>query len=262
MAGNTLTGAWANTAGATVTGAWKAAATSGYYDPEEPKKHIADPAHFQTDTPDPKRADWSMPPVQDPGYVAGGQYPGMEWIIATGGMVLDQTPDDDHSPPGYGLPDPHTVDYGGTAVTVKGDAVLGYPGQTDEAIRLEGLGETAISPTAINRGLNSLDQNNPQGFRRGFTDWWRSNRPSRMIDRANASRPVWVNTAGVVTNVPPPAGGWSNTSSPFDSLARQWKNVWVKPQVRREPDGISDGMSGDGAAAVLSQTVPNVWVVG
>jgi len=243
------------------TGAWKAQATSGYYDPDEPVKHVADPAHFDTSTADPKRVDWAAPPLQDPGHVPGGQFPGMEWVINTGGDVRDQTPDDDHRTPTHD-PNIHRVDYGGTAVTVAGDAVLEYAGQRDEAIRIEDNGPVELSVVAVQRGLNSYDQNNPDGFRRGFTDWWRSNRPSRMIERQHVSRPVFWNTADLISNVPPPEGEWSNTSSPFDSMARLWRNVWQKPQVRREPSGISEGLQGDGSAAVLTQTIPTPWVVG
>lgn len=242
------------------TGAWKARSNTAYYEPDEPVKHIADPAHFETETADPNRVDWQAPPLQDPGSVPGGQYPGSEWVINTSGAVIDQTPEDHLTPTGNA--NVHQIDYGGTAVTVKGDAVLGYAGQTDEAIRIEDNGPIEQNIVAVQRGLNSLPQNNPQGFRRGFVDWWRSNRPSRMIDRSHASRPVWWNTADTVTNVPPPQGSWSNTSSPFDSMARQWKNVWVKPQVRREPTGISEGTSGDGSSAQLAQTNVNAWVVG
>lgn len=247
----------------TYTGAWKARAQTQYLDPASPRLEVVDPSHAITDAPDPRKADWAAPPMQDPGIVPGGQYPGMEWVVRTDGQVLDHTPDDNHTPPQYTSgPGVHSVDYGGTTVTYRGDAVLGYPGQSDEAIFMEGLGPIEINPVAIDRGLNSYAQNNPDGFRRGIVDWWRSNRPSRMLERRHYSRPVWPNTADVVTNVPPPDGAWSNTTSPFNSMARQITNLWQRPQTRREPAGISEGLTGDGSASVLHQTMPSPWVVG
>lgn len=244
------------------TGAWKARAQTQYYDPASPRVETVNPAHTgNDDIPDLKKVDYAAPPMQDPGMVPGGQYPGMEWVVNTGGIVLDQTPED-HTPPAYGAGNPHTVDFGGTLVTARGDAQVGYPGQLDEAVYMEGLGQVEVNPVAIQRGLNSLDQNNPGGFRRGITDWWRTNRPSRLIDRQHYSRPVWTNTADVVTNTPPASGAWSNTSSPFDSLGRNITNLWMRPQTRREPAGISEGITGDGAAAVLTQTPVSNWVVG
>lgn len=244
----------------TYTGAWKARAVSPYYEPEEPVKHVSDPAHSQTNTLDPRRVDWQAPPLQDNGYTPGGQYPGSEWVIGSTAGPIDQTPED-HSTPNYGT-DPHQVDYGGVAVTVKGDAVLGYPGQRDEALRYEDNGPIPTNVVAVQRGLNSYDQNNPQGFRRGFVDWWRSNRPSRMVDRQHVGRPVWPNTATFPTDVPAPVDQWSNTTSPFNSFARTVLNTWMRPQARREPGGIDDGTGGDGAGAVLSQTPVASWVVG
>lgn len=242
------------------TGAWKARAQSQYYDPMSPRTETASDTHRVTDTPNPAaRVEFTAPPMQDPGFVPGGQYPGMEWVINTGGGVIDQTPAG-HVPPQHGE-GAHGIDYGGTAVTVKGDPVMRYPGEVDEAIRMESLGPIATNPVAVQRGLNSYDQNNPQGFRRGIVEWWRNNRPSRMITRSAVSRPVWPNTADVITNVPPPAR-WSNTTSPFNSLERAYHNVWQRPMQRRDPGGISDGVTGDGAAAAFTQTPVSNWVVG
>lgn len=242
------------------TGAWKARAQNAYYDPASPRVETADNVHRVNTNPDQSAVEFTAPPQQDPGIVPGGQYPGMEWVINTGGAVLDQTPDS-HVPPQYGSTNVHGVDYGGTAVTAKGDPYQTYPGQRDESMMIESLGPIEINPVALQRGLNSLPQNNPDGFRRGFWDWWRTNRPSRMIDRNVASRPLFPNTADVVTDTPVP-DRWSNSTSPFNSLQRNFPNIWVKPQQRREPTGISDGLAGDGAAAVLHQTIPSQWVIG
>lgn len=140
----------------------------------------------------------------------------------------------------------HMEDLGATVQQDYGIPSLQFQGERYEAIRTEGLSSTyaeAIPPLAGGgqRGLNSLEVNNPpltmydgEGYRRGYTDWWRVARKfnARIIQRHDM-RPVWDNTAYAPTDQ---HGIGTPDSSPFNLFGKSITNMIQKPQLRRSPD--------------------------
>lgn len=238
------------------SGMWK---NTAYQDPRGPTLHTADPQHANRDTPDPQRAVHQAPALPDPG--AADEYPGMSWVIDGGGVQLDHTDYSDHE--GVGTAPTYTdlVDQAADSAG-RHQVDEGRPAQTSRVVptaqavtehyhsdRSAGIGPgaTEVSTVALQRGLNGLAENNPDGFRAGYDTVWWVDRKFMIGERRHDARPLYVNTAAAPENTPPVSPGTPYTS-PFASLARGIPTIWQRPQLRREPVGISRDVVRDGAA--------------
>lgn len=247
------------------SGAWKA---SVMYDPAERVRHTADPAHSQTNTPDPNAAIYSAPPLQDVGV--SGEFPGMDWVVQTPGMTGDQTPQT-HTTPGTQPSYPtelemqtasaavHSQDFGAARARTYARPIIEQAGTTYSNPRFESLPAQVVDPIAGRRGLNSLPENNPEGFRQGYVDQYWVDRKFYVGERVHEQRPITPNLAYVPGNTPPKGGAYN---SPFDSAARAVRDVMTRPMVRREPTTISDQVATDGTAAGIVAARVDDWVVG
>lgn len=233
--------------------------TGTYTDPAIRTTHVADAAHADLDVPDTVPV-WYAPAL--PAVADVGSHPGTEWIMTGGTFTLD------HTPPGHDggdtMPAQHTdqaaqyqsglrhgLDYGGALAGYWAPPPLQFRGEEhQDYVRVAGNGpadDVSVSPVALQRGLNSLPENNPEGYRPGEVAWERP--PDRkfavQLDRTHDMRVLHLNIAdGGGTNVPAQGGPYSEA---FDTLARAITNVAARPGQRRQPDGISQDIVTDGA---------------
>jgi hypothetical protein len=163
----------------------------------------------------------------------------------------------------------HSENLGATVQQDYGVPSLEFLGERYSSIRTEGLSSAhaeAIPPLAGGgqRGLNSLAVNNPplemydgEGYRRGYTDWWRVSRKfnARIIQRHDL-RPVFDNTAYGPTEQ---AAIGTPDSSPFSLLAKSITNTIQKPQLRRSPDLPDSTVTYEGEMAEESVIGAGGW---
>jgi hypothetical protein len=232
-----------------------------------------DPAHAALDTPDPNAFTYDAPPLPDAGY--GQEFTGMEVFVQLPGVTLDTTPDN-HDGDGVGHPTrlddqemqadserAHGTNYGASRKSNFYPGPFDFAGEHQVHTIVGGLdvGSTAVNTVALQRGLNGLAENNPEGFRPGQTELWRFDRKFYEGERRHDQRVVTLNTAYQPSNVPPPSREkFTPYSSPFGSLARPLTRVWQRPEVRRDPTGLSEGITTDGAAD-YSDPIGSEWVM-
>lgn len=254
----------------TYTGAWKKSANY-YYDPQSGRVHTAAPEHAVTDAADPIAFVYTAPLGLD--YVDGmvPEYPGVEWVTQEPGRVGDMTPDShdggDTGPARESEQEMqldsaarHAQDYGGSEFGNYAEPVWRLHTETFETIYRDGETPgtpTEISPVALQRGLNSLGQNNPEGFRRGHIEWFRPDRKFFEGWRTHDARPLVPNTADTISNTPPVPTRYGN---PFEHLARALSTVNQTPMIRREPTPFSENITSDGSGDPDAYAFD--WVVG
>lgn len=233
----------------TYSGGWLRGA---YVEPAAGKLHTADPAHG-VDAGDPKSYANQAPPLTEVGAV--GEYPGLEWVANTLGTVLDHTNYRSHDASVADAGAPRQLNYGVPAMQFEGEHYTGA--------KFASLGGQHVNPAALQRGINSLEQNNPGGFEPGqqqVNDFW-VDRKFFVGPRVHDRRIVTLNTGYHDVNKPAAASP-GNTTFTFDSLARAISRVNVRPQMRREPEPMSADLVTDPASVppVVSSVSP--WVVG
>jgi hypothetical protein len=242
-------------------------------DPDE-LLHTADPAHGTPGHGDDPNPVWQMEIPEErmtPEFMA--DYGDMNWLVAdTNGLVLDTTPDT-HSEGGGGAKSyPNEVQSQQGAYAASGADygsadrhVFNVPPMQDsttryESRRFEGVDVYAPPVVALQRGLNALPENNPDGFRRGWVEQQYVDRKLYDPERIHDRRLNTLNVATVATNQPVPEGA-SVYNSPFASLARILTNINQKPMVRREPPPISESVVTDGEESMYDANSGD-WVVG
>ncbi len=244
-----------------------------YHDPPNYTVHVADPAHGQ-DANDPNPV-WHSPAL--PAVAQVGEYPGSQWIMTGGVVEMDMTPTNHEggdTPPMArneramaivsGMV--HGNDYGAADKGNWAPPPITFRSERQDYVRIAGNGpgdDLAVSATAVRRGLNSLQENNPEGYRAGEVQWERPDRKFPIGERHHDNRPLILNIAeGGGADIPSQGGAYPLT---FDSLARAITNVAARPQARREPIGIGESELSDGALdsynLAPSATVGQ-WVVG
>lgn len=247
------------------TGMWLSNALAS---PGRRAVHQADPAHSDTTSaPSSYQANTYAAPPSDP--VDAAEYPGSEWVVVTTGLVLDTTPED-HTV-GYGgaalLIDEqqaarsaqvHSQDYGASRNQNHAQPGLQFATEHYSGSRFSVPLDTVTNPVALQRGLNGLAENNPEGFPLGqdyvpFVD-----RKFAIGTRYHDAHVAEVNTAAVIRNIPVPhnAGPYN---SPFNLLARAITRSPV-PMIRRDPPPISAPAVNDGSDSLYAATTD--WVVG
>lgn len=249
------------------TGMWKQRA---YHDPP-PFRFDLDPAHGVTDAPDLNAFTYDAPPLPEVADV--GEFPGMEFFAPLPGVTLNTTPDT-HDGPGHPLRTTdaemqadslraHGQNYGASRAATFVPAPMDFHDERQVHTVVAGYGSeaTTVNPVALQRGLNGLSENNPDGFRTGETHLWRHERKFAVGERHHDERPVTLNTPYLATNVPPPEAGKANPyMSPFGSLARPITRYFQRPEMRRDPQGISEGVTADGAGD-FSTPIGGEWVM-
>lgn len=247
------------------TGMWLA---NAQYNQGATAVHQVDPGHSDAATaPDSYQALTYAAPPSDPVDVA--EYPGSEWVVQTSGLVMDQTPED-HSD-GYAgemyLTDQqqaarsaqvHSSDYGASRYRNSATPGLQFAREHYSSERFEVPLETATNTVALQRGLNGLAENNPDGFRQGWDFVPFVDRKFEIGTRFHDAHVAQVNTAAVVNNLPVPhnAGPYN---SPFAFLARAITRSPV-PMIRRDPPPIDAPVVNDGAGQMYAAGTD--WVVG
>lgn len=113
--------------------------------------------------------------------------------------------------------------------------------------RWEGGGVTAPSVEAIQRGINSLPQNNDtsiegysgRGWRAGFLRWRFVDRKNKIDPRVYTAQQLLAREIKVPQQQPAQNGTWGKTS-PFASMARNMDTVTTRPGIFRSPPGLTD----------------------
>lgn len=231
--------------------------------------HTADPAHAITDTTPAESWTYDGPPMQETAYLT--PYIGEEWVVQTGGapVIPDQTATDgvpsavqptDLAYVDMVMPS-HSASTGTTLVqnSAHGTPMTFYDERT-LVPRVQTNVDTQVSTVALQRGLNGLPENNPEGYREGYdTQVW-VDRHLAIGERVHDHRVVTPNTAEAPVNAPPAGNPYT---PPFASLARAIVDVRQTPEMRRDPITPND--------AVMAAQPPDVgglypayanWVVG
>lgn len=248
--------------------------TGTYSDPSQRLVHVAAPEHGDLDTPDAVPI-WYAPALTPVADI--GAYPGMNWVMTGGSMQLDHTPvshDGGDTMPMQ--PDlramaaasgaRHGTDYGSSLAGNWAPPPVTFRDEHQVYTRIPGNGpgdDISVSTVALQRGLNSLPENNPDGYNPGSVQWERAERKFAIGERVHDMRVLHLNVAeGGGTNVPAKGGPYN---SPFDSLARALTNINARPQQRREPQGIGESELSDGALDsyfLAPRATVGQWVVG
>jgi len=223
-----------------------------YIDPPE-QLHTADPAHGITGDGDDLRAyAYSAPPASELGEGVD-DYPGMEWVVESGGLVLDTTPT---------THDPLRGDYGAARARDHAEPPLQFADERYLSARFESNDSPGMSEAALKRGLNGLPENNPEGFRRGWVEQFWVDRKFNEGERIHDARVNLPNTAYMEDNAPPPDEGTPYTV-PFGSLQRMIDRTWNSPMLRREPPPFDESLMTDGVTDPTYYDPPTeIWVAG
>lgn len=234
-------------------GAWL---RNAYKDPTAAPVHTADPAHGVTVDPGPAPYAHQSPPLTEVGPV--GALPGSEWVVCTAGTVIDHTDYESH--------EASTADSGAARQGLYAQPPTQFADEHYMDSRfvsvVDAHGGQQISPTALRRGMNSLPENNPDGFPPGQeqVNTFQVQRGFAVGERVHDQRVNTPNTAYAQQNAPPPPNG--NLYSPmFASLAKPFQRVYQTPVMRREPPSVSDDLLNEPNTAP-SEPVVSSWVVG
>lgn len=122
--------------------------------------------------------------------------------------------------------------------------------------RWEGGGHTAPPAEAVQRGLNSLPQNNDtsiegyggRGWRAGFQRWRFVDRKNRIDPRVYTAQQLLAREIKIPAPQPAQDGSWGRTS-PFASMARNLSTVTTAPGIFRAPPNLTDSVIADQAPA-------------
>lgn len=232
------------------SGSWMRGA---YVDPAAPVRHTADPAHQVPDELDPSPT-WHGPSVDvGPSALLTDLLPGMEWVVTTPGRVIDRSATRAH--------DADPGDHGASRDRAYGEPPERFADEIYDGARFESFTVTPISTTALQRGLNGLPTNNPDGFRNGWVEQSWISRKFAIGERVHDHRVLLPNTAFVETtgdgSTNPPASPYL---SPFAPLARVIKRINQTPEIRRQPPDMLAGQVTDGSPLISPPA--DIWVVG
>lgn len=246
-----------------------------YTEPANRTVHVADPAHGQdAQDPNPVWLAPSLPPVDQV-----GEYPGSEWVMTGGVIEMDLTPRT-HDQGGGNIEMTtsaraqaalsaieHGTDYGASDKGTWAPPPVTFHTERQDYVRVPGNGagdDISVSAVALQRGLNSLPENNPEGYRAGEVQWERPDRKFPIaLERNHDHRVLVLNIAeGGGADIPAQGGSYPLT---FDSLARAITDIAARPAIRREPIGIGESELTDGALDsynIAPSATVGRWVVG
>jgi hypothetical protein len=224
-------------------GAWL---RSAYVDPKAAWSPTASAEHGKDEGEGTHAYAHQAPPQPEPGSTE--EFVGMSWLSGMTdmlGQVIDRTDNESHEAPEG--PGAHAVNEGAARRGYYNNgAATQFAGETYASVPFTSNPSPGVSNVALRRGMNSLPENNPEGYPVGqqqvndFAVFRKFAVGMRRHDR----RVVTPNTAAQVTNVPTPDQG-NLLTSPYDSLARPFQRVFQRPGLRREPPSVSDDLQTD-----------------
>jgi hypothetical protein len=158
--------------------------------------------------------------------------------------------------------DVHSENLGAVTAQNYGVPSLQFGGEEYQSFRLEGESNSfAEGIPALagggQRGLNSLNVNNPalemydnQGYRRGFTNWWRANRKfnARIIQRHDMHA-LFDNLAYAPVDQ---RATQTPDGSMYNLFGKSITDIIQKPQLRRSPDTPSTMVTNEGDGGIDS----------
>jgi hypothetical protein len=231
------------------SGAW---AARSRYQPVPHAVRTADPVHEQevyTDSLDTHEA----PPYPD--YGNPGEMPWAdEWIVQSDGEEWGETPTS------HDVEADHTTDYGLRLNRVP--VGVRHYDDVPQSDMFEGIGSMPPKYGEV-RGSNSRPENNPDGYRLGVylgRTWSDRKRwvGVRATDRRVTTQPSITIPQTDLDTVPDSPGPYS---SPFSVWARPLNGGPMRPQQRRTPTGIDDGLLVDGSEESYDASVDDSWMV-
>lgn len=177
---------------------------------------------------------YRTPPQDDPGVY--GEYPGLDWVVQTGGRMVDTSDQRSH--------ERDDSDRGAAVAGAFGEKAFAFHDEQYTHEAFEFTASSEVNPVALQRGLNGLAQNNPDGWRAGLNLPTWANRRFPIGERRTDERAVLPDVAYAEGPAEPLSDGPYPTA--FGSLARAITNVNQRPQTRREPppmlaDEVTDG---------------------
>lgn len=198
------------------TGAWMRGVST--YTDQGDVQHTADPSHQTNMVPNPGTAPGNFqqtPQAADMSGVASEieltQYPGMDWYFQDTTQVPYQVN------PSHETQGTHDTNDGAGAAIYARPGPLQY---TDEHFLATHTETGAYAPSGPDggqdgfvkssfRGLNALQENNPEGFRNGYDNNFTTKRKFNVGERIHLHRPLAPNIIFDPTVVP------GNTNSPY-----------------------------------------------
>jgi hypothetical protein len=242
------------------TGAWRSQAT--FVDRALDPAPGVDPAHLYMDAPEAGSRPPSGAPMMDlgPPYLSDNEDGSIPWDVETNGLVLDTEPVTHEEEISTPVPSPmHAVNRGAVARYSYQQPIMRSIDERYETTRTENLPVTGDLTPAVLRGDNSLPQNNPDGYRNGWTVWRRMNRPmfGNNGNRRYDERLLRAMTAAAAVQSPAPERA-NRYQSPFS-----WNkfNIGTRlnfPMQRRDPPAWDESTLTDGLDN--QQDIPT-WVV-
>lgn len=219
---------------------------SAYVDPKAAYVPTASPEHGKDDGPGEHAYAHQAPPQPEPGSTE--EFVGMSWLSSMTnmlGQVIDRTNYETHEAPEG--PNAHAVNEGAaTRNYFNNGAATQFTGETYASVPFTSNPSPGVSNVALRRGMNSLPENNPEGYPVGQAQVndFAVFRKFAVGFRRHDRRIVTPNTAAHATNVPV-AQEANLFTSPFDSLARPFQRVFQRPELRREPPSVSDDLQSE-----------------
>ncbi len=223
------------------SGAWL---RSAYVDPKAAYVPTASAEHGVDEGAGPHAYAHQAPPQPEPGSTE--EFVGMAWLAGMTdmlGTVIDRTDYETHEAPEG--PGAHAVDQGAArAGYFSNRAATQFSGEVYASVPFQSNPSPGVSNTALRRGMNSLPENNPEGYPVGTAQVndFAVFRKFAVGQRRHDRRVVTPNTAAAPANVPAPTNG-NVLTSPYDSLARPFQRVFQRPGIRREPPSVSDDLA-------------------
>jgi hypothetical protein len=258
------------------SGAWRA--QSGYIDRALAPGPGVDPSHMRPDAADLGRVPEGRPRADYPPlYLTEDPAAAYAWAVDTPGVVLDLEPvthdagDPDvlHPAPVQGAEGSvvppgavaHQVDRGGALKTSYSPRSGRAHDERYETPRFETPPTQGDLSVANHRGTNSLPQNNPEGYRLGWTVWRRHNRRMFYDYRQHTERLLHPAGAQAAQESPALERGRANRyTSPFPWNRQTKVSAPQSPTQRRDPPPWDQAVLTDGSEDPDQDFAD--WVVG
>ncbi|MCI0688923.1 MAG: hypothetical protein L0Y54_17085 [Sporichthyaceae bacterium] len=178
------------------------------------------------------RSDIAPPAITDDYDRPQGEAPG---------LVLDRSPDDDHSHQGT-----HTEDLGGPARQTFRRPAAWQHDHTRDSARYEIPPISAGSAVGVLRGANALAVNNPEGYPLGHVQRREHNRRLWAKFRRHDLPELRVALATSPGQYSPPMTPGNRYTSPFDMDVSSRFRTLKDPILRRVPRPWDEDLAGDG----------------
>jgi hypothetical protein len=260
--------------GQAYTGAWRNA--TAYSDRALPPGPGVDPSHMRPEDPDPGTVVAGYPRVDyAPLYLTQQPDDSYAFELDTPGLILDTEPithdagDPDvyHPAPVQGAnsrsPDvaAHALDRGAQLLQIHQEPAMRASDERPVTERWEQAPIENPSLVAIQRGTNSLDVNNPEGFRNGWLVKRFYHRELPHEWQKHTERALYPAGAAAAVVSPAMTAAQSNRyTSPFPWRSFYGTKNLQFPIMRRQPPELAADQTDDGTSGVSD--IPGDWTVG